>query len=311
LSAGEPSFQGEVGFVGLGAMGSEIALRLLEAGIRLRVFDTRAEAMAPLLERGAAAESSPAAVADSCGVVLVSLPTPDVVRAVVTGPEGLLEGEAMRVFGDLSTTGREVAQQLGATLAERGVSYLDAPLSGGVAGAEKGTLGVFVAADDDVFERCRPLLEPFAGTIVRVGDEPGHGQVAKLLNNLLSAAAFTITSEAMALGVREGLRPEALLEAFNSGTGRNTATTTKFPNQVLNRRFATGFRLELMLKDVRLCLDEARAQRVPMPLGSTVEQLWLLGAATAPEGADQTAMAQLFEDWAGVTIAASEASADV
>ncbi len=304
------SVEGEVGLVGLGAMGSEIGLRMLEAGISLRVFDTRTEAMAPLLERGASAEESPASVAGSCEIVLVSLPTPDVVREVVSGPGGLLEGEAMRIFGDLSTTGREVAEEIAGTLAERGVRYLDAPLSGGVAGAEKGTLGVYVAAEDDVFERCLPLIEPFAGTIVRVGTEPGHGQVAKLLNNLISAAALTITAEAMALGAREGLDPTALLEAFNSGTGRNSATVSKFPQQVLNRRFATGFRLELMLKDVRLCLDEARAQRVPMPLGSTVEQLWSLGAKMSAEGADQTEMVKIFEDWAGVTIAAPEPVAD-
>jgi 3-hydroxyisobutyrate dehydrogenase-like beta-hydroxyacid dehydrogenase len=305
-----PATDSTVGFVGLGAMGSELARALLEAGTQLVVFDTRREAVEALEAAGAAGSDSVADLAQRAGTVLVSLPTPDVVREVVRGEGGLLRNGTMATFVDLSTTGFGTARELAALLSERGVDYLDAPLSGGVAGARDRKLGVFAAGEETVLERCRPLLEPFAATIVRVGPEPGQGQLAKVLNNLLSASAMTITSEAMTFGVRAGLDPGALLEAFNAGSGRNTATTTKFPAQVLPRRFESGFRLELMLKDVRLALDEARAQGVAMPLGAAVEQLWMLAGEQAEESTDHTEIVRLFEGWAGVSVAARRESAN-
>ena len=283
-------------------MGSKIAARLLGAGFELAVHDSRPEAIERLTDIGAFGCRSAAEVAERCDIVLVSLPTPDVVLSVVRGAGGLLEGRAMKTFVDLSTTGREVSQELAEVLSARGIAHLDAPVSGGVGGAERGALGVFAAADERVFERCRPLLEAFGGSIILVGTEPGQGQVAKALNNLLSAAAMVITSEALAVGVRDGLDPAVLLSAFNAGSGRNTATDYKFPDQVLTRRFGSGFRLDLMLKDVRLALAEGRAQDLPMELGSTVERLWSRAVAEADADADHTELAKFFERQAGVTI---------
>jgi 3-hydroxyisobutyrate dehydrogenase-like beta-hydroxyacid dehydrogenase len=296
-----------VGFVGLGAMGAVQAGRLLEAGHQPAVFDSRPERVASLAERGARACSSAAEVGAGAETVLVSLPTPDVVREVLAGKGGLLKGGEMRTFVDLSTTGLEMARELRAILAKRHVAYLDAPVSGGVVAAEAGTLAVYAAGPADVFERCRPLLESFAAKIVQVGVEPGQGQVAKLLNNLLSATAMAITAEALTVGVKAGHEPDSLLEAFNAGSGRNTATAAKFPQQVLNRRFESGFRLELMLKDVRLALDEAAAEGVPMQLGATVGRLWELAASGAAEGADHTEVVRLFEELAGVTVESGRA----
>ena len=167
---------GTVGFVGLGAIGSVQAGHLLTAGHRLAVFDPRSEAVAALSERGAVACASVAEVGAGAETVLVSLPTPDVVRDVVGGEGGLLGGGAMRTFVDLSTTGLAAARRLREVLDGAGVAYLDAPVSGGVAGAEAGTLAVYASGPDAAFERCRPLLEAFAGTIVRVGEEPGRAR---------------------------------------------------------------------------------------------------------------------------------------
>lgn len=300
---------GTVGFVGLGAMGSVQAGHLLDAGHSLAVFDPRPQAVAALAGRGAEACASVAEVGAGAETVLVSLPTPDVVREVIEGEGGLLGGGAMRTFVDLSTTGLAAARSLREALDGAGVAYLDAPFSGGVAGAEAGTLAVYAAGPEAVFERCRPLLRAFAGTIVRVGEEPGQGQVAKLLNNLLSATAMAITAEALTVGVRAGLDPDALLEAINAGSGRNTATAAKFPQQVVNRRFESGFRLELMVKDVRLALAEAAAQGVPMQLGAAVGELWERAAAEAAAGADHTEVVRLFERLAGVTIESGEGAA--
>jgi 3-hydroxyisobutyrate dehydrogenase-like beta-hydroxyacid dehydrogenase len=289
-----------IGFVGLGAMGQHMAARLLDAGHELAVFDTRPEAVEPHLARGAQACESAAAVADVAGTVLVSLPTPDVVRAVAGELRG---GKAMRTFVDLSTTGPVVAAGVAKTLGDTGVACLDAPVSGGVAGAEAGTLTIMAAGDAGVFERARPVLEALGSNVVHVGDEPGQGQLAKVLNNLLSATAIAITSEALALGVRGGLSARTLVDVFNSSSGRNTATADKFPKQVLPRAFAAGFRLELMNKDVQLCLAEAQRHGVPMVLGGSVGQLWSLAAATQEEGADCTELVRMVEDWAGVVVA--------
>jgi 3-hydroxyisobutyrate dehydrogenase-like beta-hydroxyacid dehydrogenase len=289
-----------VGFVGLGAMGAHMVARLLDAGHDLAVFDTRAEAMEPHVARGATACDTAAAVADAVATVLVSLPTPDVVREVAGELAG---GGAMTAYVDLSTTGPEVATEVAAMLAENGVACLDAPVSGGVAGAEAGTLTIMCAGDEGLFDRLRPLLEALGRNVVLVGSDPGQGQLAKVLNNLLSASAIAITGEALALGVRGGLSARTLLDVFNSSSGRNTASADKYPRHVLPRTFGAGFRLELMHKDVQLCLAEARRQEVPMALGDAVGELWARAAAGAAAGAACTEIVLMLEGDAGVVVA--------
>ena len=288
-----------VGFVGLGAMGAHIAARLIDAGHHLAIFDTRAEAVAPHVARGARACNSAGAVADAADTVLVSLPTPDVVRAVAGE---LATGDAIEAFVDLSTTGPEVAAEVAAALSAAGVACLDAPVSGGVAGAQAGTLTIMAAGDEALFQSLRPLLETLGRNVVLVGAQPGHGQLAKVLNNLLSASAIAITGEALALGVHGGLSARTLLDVFNSSSGRNTASADKFPRHVLPRTFAAGFRLELMHKDVALCLAEARRQGVPMALGSAVGELWARAGASAAAGADCTEIVRMLEHDAGVVV---------
>lgn len=289
-----------IGFVGLGAMGQHMAARLLDAGHELAVFDTRPEAVEPHAARGATACDSAAEVADVARTVLVSLPTPDVVRDVANELSG---GETIETYVDLSTTGPPVAAEVAAMLTASAVACLDAPVSGGVAGAKAGSLTIMAAGDAAVFERTRPVLEVIGRNVVHVGDEPGQGQLAKVLNNLLSATALAITAEAVALGVRSGLSARTLVDVFTKSSGRNSATDDKFPRHVLPRTFGAGFRTELMNKDVQLCLAEAQRQGVPMMLGGSVAQLWSLAAATADDGADCTEIVQMVEGWAGVVIA--------
>jgi 3-hydroxyisobutyrate dehydrogenase len=288
-----------IGFVGLGAMGAHMVARLIDAGHRVAVFDTRAEAMAPHVARGARACSSARAVGDAAATVLVSLPTPDVVRTVAGE---LAQGDAIEAFVDLSTTGPEVAAEVAAALGTAGVACLDAPVSGGVAGAQAGTLTIMAAGNEALFESLRPLLEAIGRNVVLVGAQPGQGQLAKVLNNLLSASAIAITGEALALGVHGGLSARTLLDVFNSSSGRNTASADKFPKHVLPRTFGAGFRLELMHKDVELCLGEARRQEVPMALGGAVGALWARAAAGAAAGADCTEIVRMLERDAGVVV---------
>ena len=288
-----------VGFVGLGAMGAHMVARLIDAGHHVAVYDTRAEAMAPHVARAARACASAGAVADVADTVLVSLPTPDIVRAVAGD---LAQGDAIEAFIDLSTTGPEVAAEVAGTLSAAGVACLDAPVSGGVAGAQAGTLTIMAAGDEALFDSLRPLLETLGRNVVLVGAEPGQGQLAKVLNNLLSASAIAITGEALALGVHGGLSARTLLDVFNSSSGRNTASADKFPRHVLPRTFGAGFRLELMHKDVQLCLEEARRREVPMALGATVGELWSRAAASAAAGADCTEIVLMLEQDAGVVV---------
>jgi 3-hydroxyisobutyrate dehydrogenase-like beta-hydroxyacid dehydrogenase len=253
----------DIGFVGLGNMGFHMARRLLEAGHHVVVFDTRREPVERLTALGAEPAASVREVADRVETVMASLPTPDVVHAVAVGKGGLIEGNRVRRFVDLSTTGAVMARSIFAALGQRDIVQIDAPVSGGVAGAEKGTLAVMVsgpraeaAALDDVLK--------VIGKVFFIGEQPGAGQTMKLANNLLSATAMAATSEAMVMGVKAGLDPAIMLEVINAGSGRNTATEHKFPKVVLPRRFDFGFTNGLMRKDVDLALSEAGALGVPM-----------------------------------------------
>jgi len=301
---GEPP----LGFVGLGAIGTPLARALLESGHRLVVYDvevSRAESVGS----GAQVAGSPREVADRAEVVFVSLPTPDVVREVASGRDGLVSGSALKVYVDLSTTGVAVAREVAEVFAAAGVAVVDAPVSGGVAGANAGTLAVMAAGEDEALARVKPLLRVFGENVFHVGRESGQGQLAKVLNNLLSATAVAITSEALVLGATAGLEAQTLLDIFNAGSGRNTATSAKFPTHVLPETFASGFRLALMAKDVELCLAEAHALGVPMRLGELVQQLWTLAAAESAPDADHTEFARVVEEWSGHRIAGRERSA--
>jgi 3-hydroxyisobutyrate dehydrogenase-like beta-hydroxyacid dehydrogenase len=293
----------ELGFIGLGRMGQPIAKHLVRAGHRLVVCDTRNDAVAPLVELGAQLAATPAEVADRVETVLVSLPTPAVVTAVATGEGGVIHGSKIRRFVDLSTTGSQVATRNASALAKKNIVQIDAPVSGGVAGAVKGTLAVMVsgpAADIDVV---RDALSAF-GKVFVVGDRPGMAQTMKLANNFLSGTAMAATSEALVMGVKAGLDPAVMIEVINAGSGRNTASTDKFPQRILPRTFDGGFAMELMLKDVRLAVDEAKALGVPTDVMSAVLGCWERGNSEMGGDADFTSVIQPIEKRAGVTVAA-------
>jgi 3-hydroxyisobutyrate dehydrogenase-like beta-hydroxyacid dehydrogenase len=290
-----------VGFVGVGRMGAPMASRLLDAGHQLCIFDTNAEAMQPLVTKGARKAASAEEVASTADVVMISLPTPPVVQAVTLGDRGVLRGSKVKTLIDLSTTGPSVAKAVGKAAGERSVAWVDSPVSGGVTGAEKGTLAVMVSCAQPTFEAIEPLLKVFGKTFY-VGDKPGLAQMAKLANNLLAAAAMVVSSEAMAMGVKAGLNPKILLDIINAGSGRNSATQDKFPRVVLPGTFDFGFATGLSYKDVRLCVDEAEAIGVPMVVGSAVRQMLAVTNAKYGPDSDFTSIAKVLEEWAGVEI---------
>jgi 2-hydroxy-3-oxopropionate reductase len=281
-----------------------MAARLLRAGHALVVCDPDRAAVSAAREAGAKVAQTPREVADSASVVMVSLPRPAIVQEVALGTDGLAAGSAIEVYVDLSTTGVATAQTVSDGLAASGVAAVDAPVSGGPAGAEAGRLTLMVSGPDAAVARVKPLAQAFAGNVFVVGDAAGQGQAAKVINNLMSACSIAITAEAMVLGVRAGLDPSTLLDVIHVSSGANNAASDKFPKQVLTRAFAHGFRLDLMAKDVHLALDEARRRGVPMVLGSTVEELWGLADVTGDDGRDCTEIVRMFEIWGGAEIAA-------
>ena len=291
----------EIGFIGLGQMGFHMARRLIEAGHGVVVFDTRREAIDRLTARGARAATSPRTIADQVDTVMASLPTPDIVLEVATGPNGVIEGGRVRRFIDLSTTGAVMAKRIFEKLSARNIVQIDAPVSGGVTGAAKGTLAVMVSGPRAQVAAIEPLFSAI-GKMFFISERPGAGQTMKLCNNFLSAAAMTATSEAMVMGVKAGLDPRIMLDVINSGTGRNTATEDKFGRVVLPRLFNLGFTTGLMTKDLKLCLAEGKALSVPMEVAETVTRMLQRACDEIGPDKDLTTVVQPVERRAGVEV---------
>lgn len=291
-----------LGFVGVGRMGGPMASRLIEAGYRLCVYDLSDDATRPLVARGAQLAASPAEVASLADIVLISLPTPDVVRQVVLGGNGgIINGSSVRLVIDLSTTGPGVATEVAARLAERRIGWVDAPVSGGMTGARAGTLAIMVSCPAPALQEVEPVLKVF-GRPFHAGEKPGLAQTAKLANNLLAAAALVATSEVMAMGVKAGLDARVLIDIINASSGRNSATQDKFPRAILPGTFDFGFTTGLSHKDVRLCVDEAEALGVPMVVGAAVRQMLAVTKARFGADSDFTFVAKVLEEWTGVEI---------
>jgi 3-hydroxyisobutyrate dehydrogenase-like beta-hydroxyacid dehydrogenase len=286
----------DYGFIGVGRMGAHMARRLLKAGHSLTVYDTSKEAMDEMAEGGAQVASSALEVANSTTTAFLSLPTPDIVQRVC---EGLAAARTLKVVADCSTTGPQVARIAQAQLAKSNIVYLDTPVSGGLAGARDGTLAVMASGQRASFDELESVLKNF-GKVFYVGEGAGQAQVMKLANNLLAAAVIVLSSEAIAMGVKAGLDARQMCDIINAGSGRNSATQDKFPRSVLPGTFDFGFATGLSYKDVRLCLQEADAQGVPMIAGAAVFQM--LGVTKARFGADSdfTSIARVYEEWAGV-----------
>jgi 3-hydroxyisobutyrate dehydrogenase-like beta-hydroxyacid dehydrogenase len=289
----------ELGFVGVGRMGGPMSERLLAAGHSLTVFDTDAASVEALVKKGAKKASSAAEVASSADIVLMSLPTPDIVRQVALGENGVARGNRVRTLIDLSTTGPGVSNIVAKELTQRNIAWVDSPVSGGVKGAAAGTLAVMVSCQKPVFEEIEPILKVF-GKIFFTGEKPGLAQTAKLANNLMAAAALVITSEAVAMGVKAGLDAKVLIDIINASSGRNSASQDKFPRAVLPGTFDFGFTTGLSYKDVRLCVDEAEAMGVPMVCGASVRQMLAITNAKFGPDSDFTSIAKVLEEWAGV-----------
>lgn len=271
------------GIVGLGRMGAPMAARLASAGRSVVGFDRAPGAAAP---PGVVAARSVGEVAERADVVLLSLPD-HAASATVSAELATAPLRRAGTVVDLSTIGPAAARDCAETLAAHDVDYVDAPVSGGIAGARDGSLTVMVGAAPAAYRRVRSLLELLGRRVFHVGEQPGAGQVAKLLNNYVSAAALAATSEAVVFGERAGLDPAVAVDVLNHASGRTTASSDKFPQAVLTGSYDFGFAGSMMTKDVTLYLDAAAAVGAPRDVAAAVAALWRRYDAACP-GTDFT-----------------------
>jgi 3-hydroxyisobutyrate dehydrogenase-like beta-hydroxyacid dehydrogenase len=286
----------QLGFIGVGVMGRPMARRLLEQGHALVIFDKDPAALAELGGLGARVADSVREVADSAEIIFTSLPSPAIFKAVALGQDGIVEGKAVRILVDLSTVGSRAEQEVAAGLLKAGIETVDAPVSGGAAGAARGALAIMVAGNPEAVARVRPLFDVF-GKVFIVGEQAGQGQLLKLLNNMLSTTAFAITSEAYAAGIKGGLDPQVMMDVINAGSGKNGATLDKFPKHVLPGTFDFGFPVSSVCKDIGLAVEECQALGVPMWLGNAARQLWNVAAQQDGGGRDLTELVRTIEGW--------------
>lgn len=291
----------KVGFIGLGNIGGPMCGRLLAAGYQVIAYDTRPEALAGQVAKGAQAATSPADVARQTDLILLSLPDDRVVASVLFDAGGVVETAAPGTLViDLSTSRPLATRETAARLAQHGIRMLDAPVSGGVPRAIDGTLVIIVGGDAADLERSRDVLSCLGSKIVHVGDI-GAGHIAKAINNLISAATMWITSEAVAAGVKAGVDASRLIEVINGGSGRSNSSEVKFPRYILNRQFNAGFAVRLMVKDLSIATELAEAVGAPLPVGALIHQLWNVANQRWAEE-DHTVIARLVEELAGVQL---------
>jgi 3-hydroxyisobutyrate dehydrogenase len=295
-----------VGFVGLGSMGRPMAARLRSAGCALTVFDARPEVVRDFVKDGGVAGAALPDIGRASEVVITMLPNGEIVRRVVLDENGLLHSmPAGSVLIDMSSSSPTGTQALGRALAEHDVAMLDAPVSGGVPRAETGTLSIMVGGDPQVIARCRPVLQPLGEHIFETG-ALGSGHALKALNNLVSASGLIAAAEALLIGQRFGLDPSVMIDVLNASTGRNNSTENKLKQFVLSRRFASGFSLDLMVKDLSTALELADATDTPAPFSTLCRELWSAAQAQLESGADHTAVVRWFEALARTTLGSDE-----
>jgi 3-hydroxyisobutyrate dehydrogenase len=293
-----------VAFLGLGAIGRPMATRVAAAGFPLTVWN-RTAARAHEFAKSAKARvaTSPADAARDADVVITCLPNSPEVLALLDGNDGLLSGmRSGAALVDCTSGEPATSRQIADRLRQRGIDFIDAPVSGGVIGAEKGTLTVMAGGDRAVLDRVRPVLESFGQKIVHCGDV-GAGDALKAVNNALLAVHIWSAAEGLALLVKEGVSPAVALDVINASSGRSNASMNLFPERVLTRAFPRTFRLALLDKDVGIAANVASADGVPAPMLQLTAALWKVAHNSLGEVADHVETVKLIEQWAGVEIA--------
>lgn len=290
-----------IGFIGIGRMGRFMARNLARGGHNLTVFDSQRETAEELLSEGASWVDSPSAVAAASQVVFTALPRPQDVEMVALGDSGILNGAAPDMaYFDLSTTDPDTIHRVAAAAKPKGVHVLDAPVSGGVSGAEHATLCIMVGGDQSVYTRHKAVLELIGEKVIYCGEQ-GMGAVCKIVNNLVNLGNYVLVSEALALGLKAGAQTEVMFEAISHSSG-NTECMQEFPGSLFQGNFEPGFKLDLGAKDVGLATEMGRQLRLPMELANIIEQRFTEARNRGWGELASVSVAQLQEERADVKI---------
>jgi len=289
-----------VGFIGLGIMGSRMAANLARAGFELTVWNrTASTAQEWAARHGATVAATPQALASNSDVVITMVVDGPQVEAVLLGEEGAGHGAGLLCI-DMSTIGPAAARRIGALLEERGVSFMDAPVTGSSPKAEDGTLTIMAGGEERDFERARPLFDAMGELIVHVGPV-GQGQLVKVINNAVAAANTAVVAEALLAGARAGADLDALVQVIQAGSGASAMLDLKHA-PMRAHDYATLFKLEHMLKDLRLCLEEARGAGVRTEMIEATEAILAEANERALGDKDFAALLEIVEERAGARL---------
>ena len=274
-----------IGFIGTGNMGLPMLANLLKKGFTATAYDIVPAALDRAVELGAARAASPAEAAAAGEMVITILPSSGNVETAYLGPNGILTGVGKgRLCVDMSTIDPGTSQRVAARLTEKGVRFIDAPVSGGVGGAKAGTLAIMVGGAAEDFTEAKPALDAMGANIIHVG-AVGAGEVAKLCNNLIAGAAFVAVSEAFRIAEGFGVDPKILTQVISKSSGatwvmeKNHPVPGVDPNSAANRDYAPGFMTDLMAKDLALAVNAAREKRVPTPVAAAAQQVYRMASA--------------------------------
>ena len=291
-----------IGFIGIGAMGKPMALNLLKAGHELYVFDVVAAAVADMVAQGGQACTSPKELAQNTEAVITMLPNAKIVESTLIGENGLLAGSHPgQVFIDMSSVSAGSTKLMAKLAGGKGVGYVDAPVSGGVAGATAGTLTIMVGGSADDVAKVQPILQAMGKNIHHVG-EVGAGDSIKVVNNLLLGINMAAVAEALVLGVKSGLSPQVMLDIIKGSSGRSYALEAKTPGFILKNNFAAGFAIDLQYKDLELAAETAKSLGMPLPLGSMAQQIFEMARAKGLGREDISAVIKVWEELVGVQV---------
>lgn len=292
----------KIGFIGLGAMGKPMAINVVSAGYDVTVFDINKDAVAELVQKGSKEAATPREVAADAEVVITMLPNFNIVKACLEGADGVLAGaKEGTIIVDMSSVAPGQSRE-NAKLAEtQGVSYVDAPVSGGVAGAEKGALTIMVGGSEEDIEKVMPVLETMSKMIYRVGDV-GSGDAVKLVNNLLLGINMAAVAEALIFGVKAGLSPDVLFDIISASSGNSYAMQAKVPKFILKGNFEAGFAIDLQYKDLELATQTGKELGVPMFMTNLAQQIFEQARAAGLGRKDISAVIQVLEKLVNVEV---------
>lgn len=267
-----------VGMIGVGNMGGAMARRLLATGVEVTVFDRNVDTLSALGREGATLAVSPRHVADQCPIVIACLPSPEASIEVAVGDEGVERGKTIEAYVEMSTIGRATIELIAARLQAQEIGFLDCPVSGGLQRAADGALALLVSGEQSHYEKAKAVLDSLGDTFY-LGAVPGIAQIAKLINNHISAAGRVAVFEGLAMGIKAGIDPKVLNDVLNAGTARNDTTVHKIPAAILSGTFRYGGPLTTGLKDEALMIEEAEHYGAALWIAPRILELYREAAA--------------------------------